>query len=72
MPWLSGPAFRQLEELAAWGEMLKSGMIVAFTADAKETHLEGNYWLALIEGPAHPHCLSRRLWGHGQGQGQDM
>jgi hypothetical protein len=54
VPWLSGPALRQLEELAAWGEMLKSGMIVAFTADAAETHIEGSYWLALIEGPAHP------------------
>ena len=33
-----------------WGEMLKSGMIV----DENETHIECSYWLALIEGPAHP------------------
>ena len=38
--------------MAAWGEMLKGGMIVALTADATETHLEGVYWLALITGAA--------------------
>jgi hypothetical protein len=54
VPWLSGPALRQLEELAAWGEMLKPGMIVAFTADDADTHIEGSYWLALVEGVAHP------------------
>jgi len=54
VPWLSGPPLRQLEELAAWGDMLKTGMIVAFTADVADVHLEGRYWLALIKGPAYP------------------
>ena len=43
-----------MEELAAWGEMLKTGMIVAYTANGAEVHLEGSYWLALIKGPAYP------------------
>ena len=54
VPWVSGPPLRQLEELAAWGELLKSGMIVAFTADAADVWMEGSYWLALINGPAFP------------------
>ena len=57
VPWLSGPALHQLEELAAWGELLKSGMVVAFTADPddkEEWPLEGNYYLAQILGPAYP------------------
>ena len=57
MPWLSGPPLLQLEELAAWGELLKAGMIVAFTADpadAKTWPLEGNYYLAQIMGQAFP------------------
>ena len=54
VPWLSGPPLRQLEELAAWGEMLKAGTIVGYTANASETHIEGSYWLALIKGPAFP------------------
>eukprot|EP00966_Prymnesium_polylepis_P028202 652283-Prymnesium_polylepis.1 len=54
VPWVSGPPLRQLEELAAWGELLKMGMIVAFTAHAKDNWMEGSYWLALICGPAHP------------------
>jgi hypothetical protein len=54
VPWLSGPPLRQLEELVAWGDMLKTGMIVAFTADVADVHLEGIYWLALIKGPAYP------------------
>ena len=29
VPWLSGPPLRQLEELAAWGELLRDGMSVA-------------------------------------------
>jgi hypothetical protein len=51
VPWLSGPPLRQLEELAAWGEMLKSGMIVAYTAhegDKGTDQDEGCYYLALI------------------------
>ena len=48
VPWLSGPPLRQLEELAAWGDMLKAGMVVAFTADVSEVHLEGAYRLALL------------------------
>jgi hypothetical protein len=54
VPWVSGPPLRKLEELAAWGELLKTGMIVAFTAHAKDVWMEGSYWLALICGPAHP------------------
>ena len=41
-------------ELAAWGELLKGGMIVAFTADPADVWMEGSYWLALINGPAFP------------------
>ena len=57
VPWLSGPALHQLAELAAWGELLKSEMVVAFTAhpdDASKWPLEGNYYLAQIQGPAFP------------------
>ena len=54
VPWLAGPPLRQLEELGAWGEMLRSDMIVAYTADAAEVHLEGSYWLAHIVGRAFP------------------
>ena len=54
VPWVSGSPLRQLEELAAWGELLKSGVVVAFTAHAKDVWMEGNYWLALICGPAYP------------------
>ena len=54
VPWVSGPPLRQLEELAAWGETLKSGMIVLFSAHGTDVHMEGNYWLALINGPAYP------------------
>jgi|EP00966_Prymnesium_polylepis_P189762 hypothetical protein len=54
VPWVSGPPLRQLEELAAWGELLKSGMIVAFTAHSKDVWMEGSYWLAMICGPAYP------------------
>ena len=54
VPWVAGPPLRQLEELAAWGELLKMGMIVAFTAHAKDVWMEGSYWLALICGPAYP------------------
>ena len=58
VPWLSGAPLRQLEELEAWGEMLKTGMVVAFTADkaadGKTWPLEGNYYLAEIQGPAYP------------------
>ena len=54
VPYVSGPPLRQLEELAAWGELLKSGMIVAFTARTKDVWMEGSYWLALICGPAYP------------------
>lgn len=54
VPWLAGPPLRQLEELSAWGEMLRSDMIVAYTADAVEVHLEGSYWLAHIVGRAFP------------------
>ena len=53
VPWLSGPPLHQLEELAAWGEMLKLGMVVAYAADAADIHMEGSYWLALIQGPAY-------------------
>ena len=57
VPWLSGPPLRQLEELAAWGEMLKKGMIVAYTADAADlrtAQAEGCYYIALIQGAAFP------------------
>ena len=54
VPWVSGPPLRQLEELAAWGEMLKTGMIVLSTADGDDVDMEGTYWLALISGPAYP------------------
>ena len=57
VPWLSGPSLHQLAELAAWGELLKSGMVVAFTADPEDATtwpMEGNYYLAQIEGPAFP------------------
>ena len=57
VPWVSGAPLRQLEELAAWGEMLKDGMLVAFTADKDDKGrwpLEGNYYLALVKGPAYP------------------
>ena len=57
VPWVSGAPLRQLEELAAWGEMLKAGMVVAFTADKNDKGqwpLEGNYYLALLCGPAYP------------------
>ena len=42
---------------AATGEMLKAGMVVAFTADKNDKGqwpLEGNYYLALLKGPAYP------------------
>ena len=52
VPWLSGPPLRQLEELAAWSELLKVGMLVALAVDSSETHIEGSYWLALVTGPA--------------------
>ena len=68
VPWLSGPQLRQLEELAAWGEMLKAGMIVGYTADASETHIEGSYWLALIKGPAFPVPESQLLHASDQFQ----
>eukprot|EP00966_Prymnesium_polylepis_P299491 6921076-Prymnesium_polylepis.1 len=29
-------------------------MIVAFTAHPRDVHMEGNYWLALLSGPAFP------------------
>lgn len=54
VPWLSGPPLRQLEELAAWGEMLRSSMIVGYTAHTSEVHIEGTYWLAMLKGPAFP------------------
>ena len=54
VPWVSGPPLRQLEELAAWGELLKMDMIVAFTAHPRDVHMEGNYWLAKLSGPAFP------------------
>ena len=57
VPWVSGAPLRQLEELTAWGEMLKADMLVAFTADkndAGEWPDEGNYYLALLRGPAYP------------------
>ena len=57
VPWLSGAPLRQLEELQAWGEMLKGGMVIAFTADLADANiypLEGNYYLAQIQGPAYP------------------
>ena len=53
VPWLAGPPLRQLEELSAWGEMLKAGMLVGYTAAKDEVHIEGIYWLALISGPAY-------------------
>ena len=54
VPWVSGPPLRQLEELAAWSEQLKADMIVAFTAHPRDVHMEGNYWLAKLTGPAFP------------------
>ena len=39
--------------LAAWSEMLKAGMIVAFTAEGVDTHMEGSYWLVRLNGPAY-------------------
>lgn len=57
VPWVSGSPLRQLEELSAWGEMLKPGMVVAFTADKNdkgEWPLEGNYYLALLQSRAYP------------------
>ena len=57
VPWLSGPTLHQLAELAAWGELLKSEMVVAFTADPADAStwpLEGSYYLAQIQGPAFP------------------
>ena len=54
---MSGAPLRQLEELAAWGEMLRADMLVAFTADkndAGEWPLEGNYYLAVLQGSAYP------------------
>ena len=64
--WVSGPPLRQLEELAAWGELLKSGMIVAFTADSNDVWMEGSYWLALITRPAFPvpESQARALTSH--------
>mmetsp|Transcript_21037 Transcript_21037/g.62457 ORF Transcript_21037/g.62457 Transcript_21037/m.62457 type:complete len:156 (+) Transcript_21037:137-604(+) len=35
-------------------ELLKANMIVAFTAHPRDVHMEGNYWLALLSGPAFP------------------
>ena len=57
VPWVSGAPLRQLEELSAWGEILKAGMLVAFTADKNDKGqwpLEGNYYLAVLQGPAYP------------------
>ena len=54
VPWVSGPPLHQLEELAAWAELLKEGMIVAFTAHSDDVWMEGNYWLARLNGPAYP------------------
>jgi hypothetical protein len=57
VPWLSGPPLRQLEQLAAWGDLLKDGMVVAYSAsseDAGTDQDEGSYYLTLIKGCAYP------------------
>ena len=54
VPWVSGPPLRKLEELQAWGEMLKADMVVAYTADEADVHMEGNYWLAHLLGRPFP------------------
>ena len=40
--------------LQEWADNLKANMLVAFKAAADERHLEGDYWLANILGPAFP------------------
>ena len=55
VPWLAGPPLRQLEELGAWGEMLRSDMIVAYTADAMETGApRGELLASAYRGPGLP------------------
>ena len=44
----------QLKELEKFGNLLKKGMLVAMRADDIDLHLEGKFWLALIEGEAFP------------------
>ena len=40
----------QLKELEEFGKLLNKGMLVAVRADQADLHLEGNFWLARVEG----------------------
>ena len=44
----------QIESLEAWAKLLKPGMVVAIRAAAHERHLEGKFWLLLVDSEAFP------------------
>jgi len=44
----------QLLDLLKWGESLAKGQLVAVNVDRADRHLEGGFWLALVQGPAFP------------------
>ena len=56
VPLPRGTASRvpQIESLEAWAKLLKPGMVVAVRAAAHERHLEGVFWLLLIDSEAFP------------------
>ena len=56
VPLPRGTASRvpQIESLEAWAKLLQPGMVVAVRAAAHERHLEGVFWLLLIDSEAFP------------------
>ena len=56
VPLPRGTASRvpQIESLEAWAKLLKPGMVVAVRAAAHERHLEGVFWLLLVDSEAFP------------------
>ena len=56
VPLPRGTASRvpQIDSLEEWGRQLKTGMVVAVRANASEQHLEGGFWLLLVESEAFP------------------
>ena len=56
VPLPRGTASRvpQIESLEAWAKLLKPGMVVAIRAAARERHLEGKFWLLLVDSEAFP------------------
>ena len=48
------PAPSRPPSLQEWADNLKANLLVAFKAAADQRHLEGDYWLAKVLGPAFP------------------